>query len=196
LANTDTIRIQALIAKLNDHGERRPKEAAAKLVRAGKKAIPELIAALKNSSNIRIRRWAAYTLGFFKDRRVIAPLKKGIHDPNMSVRLLAMEALEQVSGAKAGRHLLPLLNDSSGGVRARTVDALTRLQHRPAIGSLMKATRDRKWYVRQTAARALGVMKARRAAGCLKRLQKDSRKIVRETAVQSLARILPRTAMK
>jgi HEAT repeat protein len=148
-------KVQVLIAQFNDHGERRPMAAAAKIARLGRAAVPELIAALQSSPNVRIRRWSAYALRLIRDARVAAPLKKAINDLNMSVRLLAMESLESVVGAKAGKHILPLLKDESGGVRVRAIDCLARLKYTPAVRALTRALKDEKWYVRDGAARAL-----------------------------------------
>ena len=157
-------KIQSLIAHFNDHGERRSKAAAAKIARLGRTAIPDLIAALQSSPNVRIRRWSAYALRLFRDPHVVAPLKKSVKDPNMSVRMLAMESLESVIGTKAGKHILPLLKDESGGVRARAIDCLARLNYRPAVHPLTRALKGEKWYVRDGAARALELIRGKKLA--------------------------------
>ena len=155
MALTGVLKIEALIEKFNDHGERRPMLAAQAVAKCGKAAVTPLITALRKSPNVRIRRWTAYALRLIKDPRTVAPLKQALRDPNMSVRLLAMESLEVVAGAKAGKFLLPLLKDESGGVRARTVDALARLRYKPAVKLLRAALKDEKDYVRRGATRAL-----------------------------------------
>ena len=160
MAVTSVAKIDGLIAKFNAHGERLPMLAASDVAKCGRAAVPPLIAALKTSPNVRIRRWAAYTLRFIKDSRTVAPLKLALKDPNMSVRLLAMESLEVVAGAKAGKYLLPLLKDESGGVRGRTVDALARLRYKPAVKFLVAAQKDEKDYVRRGAARALELIRS------------------------------------
>jgi HEAT repeat protein len=124
--------ITDLISALNTHGERLPKAAAVKLAKHGRQAIPELVRAMQTSGNVRIRRWSAYTLGLIGYPHVVPHLKRALHDPNMSVRLLAMEALADVAGPAAGSSLLPLLKDTSGGVRVRTITCLERLKVRKA----------------------------------------------------------------
>jgi len=160
MASMSALKIEELIGKFNAHGERRPMLAAQAVAKYGKAAVPPLITALKRSTNVRIRRWAAYALRFTKDSRTVAPLKQALNDPNMSVRLLAMESLEVVAGAKAGKFLLPLLKDESGGVRGRTVDALARLRYKPAAKLLRAALKDEKDYIRRGATRALELIQA------------------------------------
>src|SRR5690349_21127808 len=107
-AKTTTAKIAAQIEALNVHGEREPMRRALGLAKLGKTAFPQLVEALTSHANIRIRRWSAYALGLMKDKRAIPALRRALRDPNMSVRLLAMESLENLAGASAGRHLLPL----------------------------------------------------------------------------------------
>ena len=151
--------IQKLIQGFNAHGERLPMLAAKRVAKVGKPAVPELLVALKTSPNVRIRRWSAYTLRFIPDTRALTPLKKALHDPNMSVRLLAMESLEAAHARVAGKHILPLLGDESGGVRVRALGCLIRLRYRPALKKFKALARDEKDYVRKAAAEGLKFLK-------------------------------------
>ena len=136
--------LHALIQKFNVDGERLPILAAKRVAKVGKTALPELIAALKTSPNARIRRWSAYTLRLLPDRRSLVPLKNALRDENMSVRLLAMESLELIHARVAGKCILPLLSDESGGVRVRAIGCLIRLRYRPALKKFRALTRDEK----------------------------------------------------
>jgi HEAT repeat protein len=148
----------ALIAKFNVDGERIPILVARRIAKTGKTALPEIISALKNSPNARIRRWSAYTMRLLPDKRSLLPLKIALKDENMSVRLLAMESLELIHARVAGRYILPLLSDESGGVRVRALGCLIRLRYRPALKKFKVLMRDEKDYVRKAASEGVKLM--------------------------------------
>jgi HEAT repeat protein len=182
--------ITALIEKFNQPGEKAPLAAISKVVQFGRASLPSLIEALQKSENVRLRRWSAAALGEVGNRQTLFPLRKALQDANMSVKLRAILALEQLKDPELGTHLPPLLQDSSGGVRVNVIDAMARIKFKKAQKQLIKATNDEKWYVRQAAARALGQLKIGSARESLKKLLKDERKAVREAAENSL-KILP-----
>src|SRR4051812_37549869 len=113
--------ISTLIQKFNQHGERAPLRAVSKVAKYGKLAIPDLTEALQKSNNVRIRRWSAAALGNIGDRKAIPVLRKALRDPNMSVKLRAVFALEELQDPKLGQNLLPLLKDPSGGIRVNAI---------------------------------------------------------------------------
>ena len=183
-------RINVLIKKFNVHGEREPLRIVQKVASFKRVAVPQLIDTLNQSTNIRLRRWSAAALGQIGGTKVINPLLKALTDPNMSVNLQAITALERVAPKKLGQKLIPLMKHSSGGVRINAIDTLGRLKYRPSGKYLIAATKDQKWYVRQAAARAIGNLKFQKGRPVLESLQKcDSRKAVRDAARDSLRMI-------
>src|SRR4029077_1726708 len=104
---TTSQQIRAAIRALDSEGERAPLAAVMRVKRFGSKAVTALIAAMEESSSIRLRRWAATALGAIADRKSKPMLRRALRDPNMSVRLHAMEALEQFQDPALGAALIP-----------------------------------------------------------------------------------------
>ncbi len=188
---TRTLRmLDSMIDALDAEGERRPLKAVKRLSKAGAPAVGALLGRYEEASKPRQRRWIANALGVLGDRRAIPLLKRALNDPNMSVRLHAMEALERFNDPKLAAFMLPLLKDESGGIRVRTIDALRRMNCKKAVSELRRLARmDAKWYVRQASAEALGELHARSARPELELLRAYPRKAVQLAATKALERL-------
>ena len=175
-------RIDILIDALDAEGEKRPRAAMARLRAMDPTALPSLRRAARIDSRVRVRRWALELLGQMKDRQALPTLKLALQDPAMSVRLHAIHGLVATGATRAGKALIPLLKDPSGGIRVNAVDALRHLRVPDCEAALLQATCDEKWYVRQRAALALSAFGRRKALPRLRAMLKDPNKTVRKAA--------------
>jgi HEAT repeat protein len=87
------------------------------------RAVPILVPLLQDQEVNSIVPWA---LGQIGHRSAIGPLLAALADPNPSIRVLAINALEALHAKEALPHLAALLNDherSNSGVRLTVAEA-------------------------------------------------------------------------
>ncbi len=92
-----------------------------------RKAIPELLAALKDD-HWEVRQTAAKTLGEIKDERAVKPLVLAtLRVDNWMVRSAAAEALAKIGDSRANRALAAALKHRNAAVRKRAAEALKKI---------------------------------------------------------------------
>jgi len=122
----------------------------------GKKSIPMLVAALKNS-NSNVRKAAVEALSSYRDIRVIKPLVATLKDKDIFVQSAATRALAQIKDSWAVMPLIAVLKDPSYGstVREAAAEALGQIRDAQAVKPLVAALDDEYKEVRKKAAQAL-----------------------------------------
>lgn len=134
---------------------------------ADARALPVLVAALKDDLESWNRAEAARGLGRIKDPRAIEPLLAALKDTNSYPRSTAIEALAAINPTQINDALLPLLNDPDSMPRSAAFTALAILHDRRVIEPAIRALQEDDESVRGAAARALGEMKAFEAVDAL-----------------------------
>jgi HEAT repeat protein len=143
--------------------------------------------AIAGDASSLVRREAAVLLG--ARGKGDAHLVKGLEDRDPFVREAAAVSLGAVGGAKAGKHLPPLMKDPVSRVKAACAGALAAAKVAKAAGILAKALTDEDETVRGAAALALGSFGADGAAHLSKALgRKDTRHVI-QSALLGVARL-------
>ncbi len=139
-------------------------------------AVPRLIRDLRSSRDCEKRVAAAYTLGFFHDRRAVKPLIHVVRNRRASPRLRgqAAEALGYLFMFQTGRlalsTLLKELEDPSPEVRFWSVFALGQMGNRKAIPALTEILQEDKailpgwWSIAKEAKAAIRQIRKRNPA--------------------------------
>jgi HEAT repeat protein len=146
--------IETLIKALSDYDLKVQVAAVSALARAGKPAIPRLLATLK-SPTPELRARAAQALAGIADPSTNAGLIAALKDPDPSVRRAAAAALGFENNAAAVQPLIAALSDLDGSVASAAADALAHIGEpaRSALANALSAASDT---VAFYAAQALG----------------------------------------
>lgn len=156
--------LQNLIDQLDTRGDKAAEKVIRKLARHGKRAVPGLMKAAKDTSRPFVRKWSLQALGAIGDPRAASLLITALKDERMTVRLHA--------------------------VRVGVVLALKSIGAKPVLPRLRKALEDPAWYVRQNAAVVIGELKDKASVAALKRLvENDPKKAVSNAAKAAVAKI-------
>lgn len=137
-------------------------EAMEAVAQIGEKALEPLIAALTNEQcEIRVRTYAALSLGHIKHPRATRALLAALKDCNRAIRVRASSALTFSPDPLAAEALVGALKDRDPFVRKNAMAALAKTRDPRAVEPLIGALGD--GVLRQTAAAALGEMGELRA---------------------------------
>jgi len=144
-------------------------------------------------------RWeAALMLGLAGDSKAFEPLKKSLHNDNITVleRVFIISALGWVGDSKAINILVNALSDTDYRIRVTAAKSLGWIGDPRAVGSLLKALDDIDYRVRITAAKSLGWIGDPKGVGSLLHALGDIDYRVRITAAKSLGLIGDRKAIE
>ena len=153
-----------------------------------KQGIQGLIHALTDSTDPRVRQYAAYLLGQAKNPRAIQPLIEAMADFDKSVREQATLALSNIGKAAVGQ-LSDAMKEPKWETRYRAAEALGRIADDKAVQPLIKALSDNRDHVRYMAAKGLRELGDSDAIEPLIILLKDENVYVRTMAVRALGTI-------
>jgi len=157
-----------------------------------KQGLEEIVHALKESADPKVRQYAAYLLGKARDPRAIQPLLEALADCEKPVREQATLALSSI-GKAAIQPLIETLREPKWQTRYRAAEALGRIADETAVKPLIRTLRDSRDHVRYMAAKGLWGLGDSRAVEPLVILLKDENRYVRLMAVRALAAIGGRT---
>lgn len=122
------------------------------LVNVGQSAVPELAAALENTSNTKVRHRAILVIGRLKSHApdAVPAIERALSDKEDHIRIEAAEALGtiQPDGQRLVQALVPLLSDKSPDVRAAAVRSLGRSRTERAASQLIPLLNDKgdRWF--------------------------------------------------
>lgn len=153
-----------------------------------KQGIEGLVKALHDSTDPRVRQYAAYLLGRAKNPRAIQPLVEAMADFDKAVREQATLALSSI-GKEAIGQLSDALKEPQWETRYRAAEALGRIADTKAVQPLIKALSDSRDHVRYMAAKGLRELGDSDAIEPLVILLKDENVYVRTMAVRALGAI-------
>ncbi len=139
---------------------------------------------------------AARRLGAARRPSNVTDLEPLLGDPEVPVRLAAIEALGEIGGEAAAGPLIAAARGAdavrpeseAAGMRAAVVAALTSAGE-AAVPALLDAAGDRHARVRECAVAALAAIGGEQAAGGLARALRDDRSALRQLAAHALARV-------
>jgi HEAT repeat protein len=162
-----------------------PPEAAMRVLKKmGIKAIPVLIAELKDPS---VARHTAISTALAElGAPAVAPLLAALEDPDPMVRHGAAWALGQMGEQRAVEPLLGMLSDGNAEARASAAWALGRLKAARAVEPIVRLASDTQAVARAAAAEALGRLADHRATTPLETLAQDKDPRVAKAASQAL----------
>ena len=188
----------------------------------GPKAKPVLLAAL-DDSDTKVRRAAITALGQLRVKKALAPLAKGLTDPDVRswaqgaldefgveavpavIGLLGHEdkqaswAAEEIlvrSGAAAVEPTLKLLKSDSPKVRGAAADVLGKLGDRRAVKPLLGMLRETGYWARLSVVEALGKLKDPRAVAPIIPLLRDKDDSVRTVSADALGLLGDKRAIR
>ena len=153
-----------------------------------KQGIAGLINALTDSTDPKVRQYAAYLLGKAKNPRAIQPLIEAMADFDKSVREQATLALSNIGKAAVGQ-LSDAMKEPKWETRYRAAEALGRIADEKAVQPLIKGLKDNRDHVRYMAAKGLRDLGDSDAIEPLIILLKDENVYVRTMAVRALGSI-------
>jgi HEAT repeat protein len=208
------MKLESLIKDLGSKDKERRWKASEELAEIGKKALNQLLEALK-SNNVDLRVGAAITLGKIG---VVEPLISALNDTEWEVRWAAATSLGNLRAKEAVDGLIALLKDEFWEVRRAAAIALGKIRDEKAakplaealeaelmirfeaaraliqlgskaVGSLQALLNSEDPDVRMKAAEALGLIGDEKSSEALGELLKDPDAGVREAASKALARI-------
>lgn len=154
--------VPALIAELKDPAMARHTAISTALAELGAPAAEPLLAALKDQDAM-IRHGAAWALGQMGEQRAVDPLLAMLGDTNMEVRASAAWSLGQLKAPRAVDPILQMVGATRSVVRAAAAEALGQLGDRRAAPALETLTRDQDARVARAARDALKALSADRA---------------------------------
>jgi HEAT repeat protein len=157
--------LQTLLSSVREKNDPMRNRMFMKLRVLGNPSVGPLLTALQDPSP-EVRHYVAFTLGFFDDARVPAPL------------------------------LVLFGSDGEVSVRCAAAEALGRLRNKDAIDPLIAALSDANAQVRQSAAYSLGLIGDSRAAASLEKAKGDADELVRFFAGEALVEIERERAKK
>lgn len=135
------------------NNEAAQKRAVAYMVRAGKKAVPYLIAALEKEDTA-VRMNATEALGRIDDPAVVEPLVSMLVDPDPNIQYAAMNALEN-RGTMALEKLIETARGDDQKLRAHSIELLGRIGDPSARAVAEQGLKDSSPEVRAQAVIAL-----------------------------------------
>lgn len=147
-----------------------------------------MVQALRNSTDPKIRQYAAYLLGQAKNPRAIQPLIEALADFDKAVREQATLALSSI-GKAAVEPLAAAMKEPKWETRYRAAEALGKIADEKAVKPLIAALRDNRDHVRYMAAKGLRELGDSDALESMIILLKDENKYVRMMAVRALGAI-------
>ncbi len=113
-----------------------------------------LVNALHNSTDPKVRQYAAYLLGKAHNPRAIQPLVEALADFDKSVREQATLALSRI-GKAAIEPLAEAMNEPKWQTRYRAAEALGKIADEKAVKPLIQGLKDNRDHVRYMAAKGL-----------------------------------------
>ena len=147
-----------------------------------------LVNSLHNSTDPKVRQYAAYLLGKARNPRAIQPLIEALGDFDKSVREQAMLALSAI-GKAAIEPLSAAIKEPKWETRYRAAEALGKIADEKAIKPLIQALKDNRDHVRYMAAKGLREVGDSDATEPVIILLKDENRYVRMMAVRVLSAI-------
>ena len=155
-----------------------------------------ILADLKNP-DVRRRRAACAALARFRDPSTAGAVEAATHDPDISVRVVALEAFRGIRGREAMPRLFEALRqDPKPEGRWQAAIELEALGNKEAIPALIAALSDRAPLVRAGAAEALKSMPDPRLIKPFIRTLRDTDTTARRVAAEGLGLIGDRAAVK
>jgi HEAT repeat protein len=150
-----------------------------------KQGVEALGHSLRDSTDPKVRQYAAYLLGKTQNPRVIQPLIEALGDFDKSVREQATLALSAI-GKAAIEPLSAALKEPKWETRYRAVEALGKIADEKAVKPLIQALKDNRDHVRYMAAKGLREFGNSDAIEPMVILLKDENRYVRMMAVRAL----------
>ncbi|MCX6682045.1 MAG: HEAT repeat domain-containing protein [Methanoregula sp.] len=147
-----------------------------------------MVQALRNSTDPKVRQYAAYLLGQAKNPRAIQPLIEALADFDKAVREQATLALSSI-GKAAIEPLATAMKEKKWETRYRAAEALGKIADEKAVKPLIQALKDNRDHVRYMAAKGLRELGDSDALEPMIILLKDENKYVRMMAVRALGAI-------
>ena len=160
-------------------------EGAEEIERQG---VEGLVHSLHDSTDPKVRQYAAYLLGKTQNPRAIQPLIEALGDFDKSVRAQAMSALVMI-GKTAVEPLSSAMKEPQWETRYRAAEALGKIADEKAVKPLIQALRDNRDHVRYMAAKGLREFGNSDALEPMIILLKDENRYVRMMAVRALGAI-------
>ena len=151
-----------------------------------KQGLGELVKALHESTDPKVRIYAAYLLGKANNPRAIEPLIEALADFDKSVREQAMLALSAI-GKAAIEPLGEALKGPQWEVRYRAAEALGKIADEKAVQPLIQGLKDNRDHVRYMAVKGLHEIQDSEAIEPMIILLKDENHYVRMMVVRALA---------
>lgn len=153
-----------------------------------KEGLEGMIHALRNSTDPKVRQYAAYLLGRTKNPRSIQPLVEALADFDKSVREQATLALSSI-GKAAIEPLTEAMKEPKWETRYRAAEALGKIADEKAVKPLIQGLKDNRDHVRYMAAKGLRELGNSDAVDPMIILLKDENRFVRMMAVRALSAI-------
>lgn len=159
----DARAVEPMLPLLRDTEEGMLLALAEAFKKIGDSAVGPLLATLQQEDP-KLRKEAAWILGYFEDARVIEPLAAALQDQHADVRREAAAALAQHGDQRGADLLLTVLVEGDVNARGQAARALARLGDQRAVEPLIDALKDDdEANVRVWAATALGELGAQGA---------------------------------
>ncbi len=153
-----------------------------------KQGLDGLVNALHNSTDPKVRQYAAYLLGKARNPRAIQPLVEALADFDKSVREQATLALSRI-GKAAIEPLAEAMNEPKWQTRYRAAEALGKIADEKAVKPLIQGLKDNRDHVRYMAAKGLKDLGDSNTIEPLIILLKDENVYVRMMSVRALGAI-------
>jgi HEAT repeat protein len=153
-----------------------------------KQGLEGIVRALRNSTDPKVRQYAAYLLGKAKNPRAIQPLIEGLGDFDKAVREQATLALSSI-GKAAIEPLAAAMKEKKWETRYRAAEALGRIADEKAVQPLIQALKDNRDHVRYMAAKGLRELGDSDAIEPMVILLTDENRYVRMMAARALGAI-------
>jgi HEAT repeat protein len=147
-----------------------------------------LVQKLLDSTDPKVRQYAAYLLGKARNPRAIQPLITALGDFDKSVREQAMLALS-ATGQAAIEPLSAAMKEPKWETRYRAAEALGKIADDRAVKPLIQGLKDNRDHVRYMAAKGLRELGDSNAIEPVTILLKDENRYVRMMAVRALGAI-------
>lgn len=180
--------VPVLIDALHDRDRDVHQHATWSLMHIGEPAIPALMDALRDPSNV-VRKDVARIIGQIGTLEAVPALIAALHDESPEVRKAVADALGQVRSVEAVPSLLVLLHDSEDSVRRTAIEALGQIGDASVVDDLVLALQDSSKTVRVFAVWSLGQIRDVRAIPSLVALLRSSDIQLRQAAAEVLKEI-------
>ncbi|MFA4823570.1 MAG: HEAT repeat domain-containing protein [Methanoregula sp.] len=153
-----------------------------------KQNLEGLIKSLLDSTDPKVRQYAAYLLGQAKNPRAIEPLIHALADFDKSVREQATLALSSL-GKSAIEPLAEAMKEPRWETRYRAAEALGKIADEKAVKPLIQGLKDNREHVRYMAAKGLRELGDSDATEPMIILLKDENNYVRMMVARALGAI-------